>query len=83
VVCPRQRNRSHPGARATVGHWEGDLNENTNGLLRQYFPYGTDLSVFTQTELDVIAQKRDNTPRKALGYSTPSMQFVRTVAITD
>ncbi len=63
--------------------WQRGSNENTNGLLRQYFPYGTDLSVFTQAKLDVIAQKLNDRPRKALGYSTPSMQFVRTVAVTD
>ena len=63
--------------------WQRGTNENTNGLLRQYFPYGTDLSVFTQAKLDVIAQKLNDRPRKALGYSTPSMQFVRTVAVTD
>jgi IS30 family transposase len=39
--------------------------------------------VFTQAKLDVIAQKLNDRPRKALGYSTPSMQFVRTVAVTD
>lgn len=62
--------------------WQRGTNENTNGLLRQYFPYGTDLSVLTQTELDVIAQKLNNRPRKALGYSTAIMQFVLTVAVT-
>ena len=52
--------------------WQRGTNENTNGLLRQYFPKGSSLAEFTQTELDVIAAKLNNRPRKSLGYDTPA-----------
>ena len=59
---------------ATPHHhaWERGSNENTNGLLRQYLPKGTDLAGLTQTQCDRIATILNNRPRKRLGYKTPN-----------
>jgi IS30 family transposase len=63
--------------------WQRGTNENTNGLLRQYFPKKTDLSIYSQKELDYVALRLNQRPRKTLGYSTPVETFWSSVALTD
>jgi len=65
----------NPGQRGT--------NENTNGLLRQYFPKGVDISSYTQAMLDVVAKALNDRPRKILNYETPTERFSQCVASTS
>ena len=63
--------------------WQRGSNENTNGLLRQYFPKGIDLSGFSQAKLDEVARRLNERPRKTLSFETPIERYQQAVASTS
>ena len=62
--------------------WQRATSENTNGLLRQYFPKGSMLAGYTQAQLTAVATELNGRPRETLGWATPAEAFARVVAIT-
>ena len=62
--------------------WQCGSNENTNGLLRQYFPKGVDVSSYSQAEFNAVARKLNERPRKTLNYQSPAERFSQLVAST-
>lgn len=58
-----------------ISSWERGLNENTNGLIRQYFPKNCDFTTITAQQIKRVMNKLNNRPRKLLGFKTPNQVF--------
>jgi len=63
--------------------WQRGSNENTNGLLRQYFPRGIDFDAIDPTRLNEVADSLNRRPRETLGWRSPGEAYAETVAMTD
>ncbi|OCA93024.1 integrase [Actinobaculum suis] len=59
--------------------WQRGTNENTHGLLRQYFPKGTDLSTYSEPYLDAVAEELNDRPRKTLNWNKPSEKILELI----
>jgi IS30 family transposase len=62
--------------------WQRWSNENTNGLLRQYFPKNTDLTAYSQSDLNRVALRLNQRPRQTLGFQTPASKLQASIAST-
>jgi IS30 family transposase len=67
--------RDRIGSNSVVDPWQRGTNENTNRLLRQYFPKGTSLSGYSHSDLNKIALRLTQRPRKTLGFQTPAAKL--------
>ena len=82
-----QPSRALPSSRSTSATptrpWQRATNENTNGLLRQYFPKSTDLSGYHRDYLEFVAAQLNNRPRKRLGWRTPAEALDQLLSAQD